>query len=464
VSLRLRLTLTYSALVALIIVVFSTVLFISMRQTLGEELDHRLEVRATQVRLVIRPNTTSLTDEDLVTAQLSFAPLALLDTPTVYVQVLGGRGQVLRTSESLRGESMPVDVATAGAALRGQAQFSDVAIEGGQTIRVLSVPVRMDGQVIGALQVGQSLDPLQEAMSDLSTRLQLFGIAGILASGLIGWLVAHRGVRDLIAMSRKAAEITEHRDFGRRLELERSDEIGRLAHTIDGLLSTVDATLRTHREFVSETSHELRNPLLAIRTNLDLLDYVSDPAARAECVTEARQQVERMTRLVQDLLMLAQVDSRQLIDLQPVQLAPLVEQVARRAQLRAVGQEIKVEHVEPIELLGDGGRIEQVLSNLVDNALKHTPPGGTIALQLDRTDQWARLAVIDTGEGIPAEHLPHIFERFYRAVNGTSRVDGSGLGLAIVKHLAEAHGGRVTAESRPGAGSRFTVWLPLPNA
>ena len=224
-SLRLRLALTYSALVALVLVTFGGVLFISMRQALEEEMDHRLEVRATQVRLTIRPGIASLTADDLIDSRLSFAPLALLDTPTVYVQVVGGDGELIQTSESLRGESMPIHDETVRTVLSGRALFSHVEVDAGQTIRMLSVPIRMDGRVIGVLQVGQSLQPLEETLAGLGSRLQLLGVGAILIAGVVGWLVAHRGLRDLIAMSQQAASITTHRDFGRRLRLERRDEV-----------------------------------------------------------------------------------------------------------------------------------------------------------------------------------------------------------------------------------------------
>jgi signal transduction histidine kinase len=195
---------------------------------------------------------------------------------------------------------------------------------------------------------------------------------------------------------------------------------------------------------------------------MELLDRLTDRAARAECRQEARQQVERMSRLVSDLLVLAQVEAGQLVERRPVALRPLVERAARAATARARGQRIALAIDADAELLGDEDRLAQVLDNLVNNALRHTPPGGVVTLRLEAQESCARLIVADTGRGIAAEHLPHVFERFYRADKARARPGGgTGLGLAIVKHLAEAHGGWVTAESVPGQGTRFTVWLPL---
>ena len=465
-SLRLRLTLTYSLLVALILGVFGTVLYATMRQNLEAEMDRRLQVRASQVELTIWPGTRSLTPDDITAAKLDLSPLADLDAPNIYVQVLDRHGQVVATSESLRGAALPIDEPSLAAARAGKRTLSTVVTDDDRTIRILSVPIAVASNVVGVLEVGQSRQSLQETMLGLRTLLLLLGGAALLVSGLVGWLVAHTGLRPLSTISAHAAEIAQRRDFTRRLDLaERRDEVGQLARTIDTLLATVEDTLRTHREFVADTSHELRNPLLAIRTNIELLDRLTDRAERAACRQEAREQVERMSRLVSDLLLLARVESGQLVERRPVALRPLVQDVARVAQGRATGQHLRVEAPVDVELLADEGRLAQVLTNLVDNALRHTPAGGTVTLRLDTQDSWARLAVADTGEGIAPEHLPHVFDRFYRADQARKQPsDGTGLGLAIVKHLAEAHGGWVTAESRPGQGSCFTVWLPRVSA
>jgi two-component system, OmpR family, sensor kinase len=462
VSLRLRLTLTYSVLVALILGIFGAVLYASLRQNLEAEMDRRLQIRASQVELTIWPGTRSLTPDDLTAAKLDLSPLADLDAPNIYVQVLDRGGQVIATSDSLRGAALPVDDDGFAAALAGRRALSDV-VENDRAIRILSVPITVGTNVVGVLEVGQSREPLQDTMRGLRDLLLLLGAGALLIAGLLGWLVAHRGLRALQTISAEAATIAARRDFGRRLHLDcRPDEIGQLARTIDTLLDTVEDTLRTHREFVADTSHELRNPLLAIRTNIELLDRLTDREERAECRREAREQIERMSRLVADLLLLARVEAGELVERRPIQLNALLQRVAGEAAERAIGPRVQLDAPEPIECLGDEGRLIQIVTNLVDNALRHTPPGGTIMLGAHQQDGWARLTVRDTGEGIGSEHLPHVFERFYRADKTRARATGgTGLGLAIVKHLTEAHGGRVTVESAPGQGSCFAVWLPL---
>ncbi len=461
-SLRLRLTITYSLLTALTLAVLSLVLHNEMRSNLEAEMDRRLEVRARQVELTIWPGTVSLRAEDLTSAKLDLAPLTTLEAPNIYVQVLSRDGSIVAASDNLRGTAMPVDEETVARVLAGQRVLDDARVQEGRAVRILSVPIHVDRNVVGVLQVGQSRVPLEETMAGLRTVLQLLGVVALLVSGAAGWVVAHRGLRSLSTIAAQAADITEHRDFGRRLEYAgAADEVGQLAQAIDRLLVTVDDTLRRHREFLADTSHELRNPLLAIRTNLDLLDRIPDPKARAECLQETRQQVERMSRLVTDLLTLAQVEASRVVERRPVALDALVERVASEAQLRADGHRIAVEALEPVQVIGDDERLAQVVRNLVDNALLHTPAGSEITIALDRDGGWAQLSVSDTGEGIPPEHLGRVFERFYRAGRRPSQGGGTGLGLAIVKHLAEAHGGSVSVESKVGRGSRFTVRLPV---
>jgi two-component system, OmpR family, sensor kinase len=464
VSLRWRLALAFAAIMGATLAIFSVLLYVAMRTALETEMDRRLQVRASLVHLTIWPGTTALTLKDLTSADLDIAPLTALNSPNAYVQVLGTDGHVIAVSGNLHGTSLPINAQSLNAALTGSSIMNDVEVEPGHSVRVLSAPIRFDDRIVGVLQVGQSRLPLQETMNGLAHLLQTLGLLAALLAGTVGWLIARRGLRDLGAISTQAAIISATRDFRQRLWLGRSgDEVAQLASTIDELLTTIDDTLRVHREFASDASHELRNPLLALQTNLELLEEENDPSARAECLAEARLQVRRMSRLVSDLLVLAQREAGLVVERQPTALRPLITRIAREAERRANGQQIRLARLDPMTVWGDEDRLAQVLTNLMDNAIKHTPPGGTIELEGRQVESYVELSVSDNGEGIASEHLPHLFDRFYRAVSDPSGPDkGTGLGLAIVKHLTEAHGGQVTVVSEIGKGSRFTVLLPLP--
>jgi two-component system sensor histidine kinase MprB len=299
-------------------------------------------------------------------------------------------------------------------------------------------------------------------MAALRNQLLILGATALVVAGLVGWIVARQGLRPLSIIAAKAADVATARDFSRRLGQQGiNDEVGRLSRTIDQLLATVEDTLKTHRDFVADTSHELRNPLLAIRTNLDLVSRVATREERQECVQEARQEVERMSRLVSDLLILAQVEARLVVERQPVQLVDVVSQVVREAEQQARGQRLRITRSDPVQVVGDAGRLVQVLRNLLDNALRYTPPEGEIRVSLRHEGDGGILTVEDTGEGIRPQDLGRVFERsFRRRPAGGASSESYGLGLTIVKHLVEAHGGTVEVSSVLGAGSRFTVWLP----
>jgi signal transduction histidine kinase len=458
-SLRLRLILTYCGCIALLMLVFGGILYTTMQHSLQAEMDRRLRVRASEVELTIWPGSTTLTPQAISAANLNLAPLDELNAPGLYVQILDAGGNVVAASSTVLTGALLAPAAGVDAALHGDVWLGTAGPGGGRSLRLLMQPIRSGSTAIGVLEVGQSRQPLLQTLTDLRTLLLVVGSVALAGGALACWLITQRGLRRLTMVSAAAAEIAAQRDFTRRLPAgDYRDEVGQLSRTINDLLATVDQLLRRHREFLADTSHELRNPLLAVRTDLDLLNRIDDPEARQDCLDEARQQVERMSRLVADLLLLARTESGQVIEQRPVDLAALLRRVTADASGYAAERTVTLGALTQTTVQGDEGRLYQVLTNLVQNAAQHTGRGGRIALSLAHESGWAAITVADDGEGILPEHLPRIFERFYRADPHGGH--GSGLGLAIVKHLVEAHGGHITVESTVGAGSRFTVWLP----
>ena len=460
---RLRLSLTCSLVVAVVVAVLGAVLYLTMQSTLRGEMDRRLQVRAGEVQYALWPGGDSTELGTTGTAKLDLSLLSGIDPPAaMYVQVLAPSGTVQATSDNLQGRTLPFRRGDFVAALAGRLAFSDLTLASGRTIRVLSVPLGPRGHVTGVLQVSQPRDVLEEAMAGLRRLLVIIGSGATVLAGIIGWIVSYRGLRPLSLISQQAADIAAKKDFSWRLPLgPRRDEIGELARAFDGLLATVDETLQAHRDFVADTSHELRNPLLAIHTNAALINRVSQ-RERDECVQEILEQVERMRRLVSDLLLLAQVERGLVLELRPVDVLEVVERAVHEVSHRARGHKIRVWHQEALTITADGDRLGQILANLLDNAVKHTPPEGTITVRTQRAAEGVQIEVEDTGEGIAPEHLPRIFERTFH-VNPSCAPGPTasyGLGLAIVKYLTEGHGGRVTVQSELGQGTCFTVWLP----
>ena len=238
---------------------------------------------------------------------------------------------------------------------------------------------------------------------------------------------------------------------------------GRLAGTFNEMLASLDQAYATQQRFVADASHELRAPLTLIQANLELARRPGiDPAAQATAVTEAHAEAARLARLVADLLALARADAGMPIHRKPVELDRLLMDVLGETRRAVGGHRLAVDQLEPTTVSGDPDRLRQLLVNLLDNAVKYTPAGGRIGLRLARDGATAVLAVSDTGAGIPPEHLPHVFERFYRADAGRSRdPGGTGLGLPIARWIAEQHAGSIELTSHPGEGTTAVVRLPI---
>jgi heavy metal sensor kinase len=294
-----------------------------------------------------------------------------------------------------------------------------------------------------------------------------FGALGALfvTSLGIGWVISGRVLAPIDDIARVADEI-QATDLSRRIDLEGpDDELKRLADIFDRMLERLDDAFSMQRRFVADASHELRNPLAVIRTNVDVA--LSNPQATPEELRNAAQVVrratDRMSRMVDDLLALARLDDpslrRESVDLVTIALE-VAEENGELA--RSADTSIDVSGaVGTTAVKGDGDALKRAVSNLVDNALRFAPPGSAVVLEAGRVEGWVFVAVTDDGPGIPSEEHERVFERFYRTDRSrASSSGGSGLGLAIVRQIARGHGGSATVFSAPGAGATFVMWLP----
>ncbi len=279
-------------------------------------------------------------------------------------------------------------------------------------------------------------------------------------------MLSSRALHPIDQITLTAQGIVLAEDLGQRVPVPRhQDELYRLTVTINELLARVEALFTTQRRFVADVSHELRTPLAAMQGNLEVLDRggLKNPELAAEAVTDMRRETGRLIRMTNDLLLLAQSDSRVEIRNEPVELDTLILEVFRELRPLAEGVQLRIGAEDQVTVLGDRDRLKQALLNLGINALQYTPPEGFVTLGLEQQDGYALLTVSDTGVGIGEDDLPHVFDRFYRADRSRSRHSGgAGLGLSIVKRVAEAHGGHATVASIPGRGSTFAIWLALP--
>jgi signal transduction histidine kinase len=275
-------------------------------------------------------------------------------------------------------------------------------------------------------------------------------------------LVMDPRLRALSRLTQLTADIVATENYRKRVELpKRRDDIHQLSATINDLIRAVQRTLDQQRQFLAFTSHELRSPLTVILANLDLLRRDLSAEERALSVSDAMEEAGRMRHMVNDLLLLAEKDSSRVIERAPMRLDSLIEETVAVIIRQDETHRMRVEVDAPLVVQGDPERLTQIVRNLVENALTHTPAGTEVEVRLDQVDDSARITVSDNGPGIAPEHLPHLWDRFYRVDSARSRVESStGLGLPIVQYIAEAHGGSVTVTSAPGQGTTFTVLLP----
>jgi signal transduction histidine kinase len=337
--------------------------------------------------------------------------------------------------------------------------------------RSVTVPIQQGTQVLGYVELNHAFDLTGESLRPIRQAFVTAGIGVGLLAILVG-LVVGQGLTSPIRTLGTAARRMSGGDLSARAHVRGNDEIGELAVQFNEMaaqLQTSFAELAAERDalrsFIADASHELRTPITALKTFVELLQgpAANDPRAQAEFLAESQIQLERLNWITANLLDLSRLDAH-LVDLNMDDhvAADLIH--AAVSPFRTAFQERQIAlHLElgeeTVPIHCDRSRIELVLTNLIDNALKYTPNGGAVTIGAAVTETETHLWVADTGDGIAPEDLPHIFERFYRGRGSASQIEGSGLGLAIVESVINAHGGRITVESAPGEGSRFEVWM-----
>jgi len=334
---------------------------------------------------------------------------------------------------------------------------------------IYSQPVWKQGQAEGIVQVARSLIEYDQSLETLRNILASGSLVATLTTVGLGWVLAGAALRPINKITQTAEAIGAERDFDHRVNYTGpNDEVGRLSTTFNAMLTELQSAYRqleqalhAQRRFVADASHELRTPLTTIRGNLGLLERKPPITAedRLAVVADTIEECDRLIRLISKLLVLARADSGLVLRQEAVPIKPFVDDLCRQARLLTSGKTIRCDNVLDVAALGDRDALKQVLLILLDNALKYTPPHGAVTIATALVGQQIAVRIHDTGPGIPAAALPHIFERFYR-VEAARTSAGAGLGLAIAKELTEAQGGRIVVESREGQGSTFTVTLP----
>ena len=450
-SLRLRLALWYLLVLGLVLIVFSTIIYVHEGSSLFDSVDMTLSSRAETVASQVR------VDPDGVRYQNADAPAAEAETAVYLFHANGRLAETVSGATKLPWQRKPVL-----AALGGHDNYTTV-----DRLRVYSAGLRDDaGHVVGAVQIVHSLRGIDAHLNRLLLLLALATPALLTGAAFGGSLLASHALGPLERITRIAQEIKAGHLDERLGMVARDDEIGRLASTFDDMLDRLEHAFTQQRQFVADASHELRTPLTILRGDLDVLLRRPRSAAEYEETFQGiNEEVTRLSAMVEALLMLARADSGQAeIARETLYLDAIIEDAIGGISRVAAARSITVDSVLPpdVTIVGDPTWLHQLMLNLLSNAIKYTPADGKVRVILTTEGPWARVDVADTGCGIAEQDLPRVFNRFFRTDEARTRTEGgTGLGLAIARWCAEIHGGRLTVVSQVGQGSVFTVRLPL---
>jgi signal transduction histidine kinase len=492
-SLRLRLLLWYGSLFAIALGFFASLFLFLTTDAINQSVNSALHTEARVAMVDVQDDLSSTPPYWPVT--LTMRVVDTYRDPGVVVEVLDAKGQVRYLSANAA--SLPLDNDTIHTVLTGQPSVVyDTSVDN-QHIRVEALPIRApaNGPIIGILLVAKSLSDVDSTLL-LRALLLASGVATLIGTLILSWLIASRVLRPLSELSATARSIALSTARGTRIgnlswrvrRPEGRDELAQVVETFNEMLASLESATQAQRRFVADASHELRAPLTTIQGNLAFLQRHLEELPQEErrtMLADAHGETLRLAELVEELLLLARADasldttgeeydmegganggthSESLVELDRTVLQ-LVRQLRRRLSIEGSKLNLEVGHIEPVRVRGDEENLRRVMLILLDNAIKYTPiddkeRASRVVVSLEQVKTQAVLRVHDTGIGIDPEDLPHLFERFYRADRARSR-QGTGLGLSIAYTIVEQLGGQITAESIPGLGSTFSVCLPL---
>src|SRR5436309_3902188 len=494
-SIRGRLTVWYATALILSIAVFAVVLYFARRSATYQDLDRPIQSEADLTAGILAESYHArgvLVEKDTAGRPVLVQEVAaVLEVVPDYLLVTSRDGRLLFASPDARALTFaefeqlnaitrppprpppppppppaPPPVAEASAShLPGRFRIEP----NGPTLHYVVRAVPDAGEQFGAIFAGANTRSAELRLEQLLTTILIAFVVGVIPAILVGRWIAERALEPVDRMITEVREITDGRSLHRRLPVPLAqDELARLAATLNQMMTRLERSFAALRRFTADASHELKTPLTVVRAGVERAITRPDTAPETlAALEETLQEVNRMTELLDSLLTLARADEgRAELHREPVDLRQILEEAGETGELLAehagVGIDIRLP-AEPVVVSVDRSRVRQLALNLIENAVKYTPRGGQVSVELGANDGRAVFSVADTGIGIAPGDLPHVFDRFWRADSARTRTSeraGTGLGLAICKWIAEAHGGRIEVQSRAGRGTTFTVGLP----
>lgn len=477
-SIRLRLTFWYSTILAATLLIFGTAVYFTSSYVMLSDHRTKLKLLAEDIRSRMKVMSYTLGGS----AVIYIPPVNEVQYAGFFIQVLDQDGTVVGSSHQF---SIPLSFSKESMKVPNFSTVHYTVHDEEYSFLVYNTPIMIDANhFAGFLQVAVVINNVERTLTTLQYVLLVLALMTVLLAATLGWLLARKALKPIDNVIIAASQIEKGADLGLRIEYRGpKDEIGRLTDTINSMLgriqlaySELEESNRAQRRFVSDASHELRTPLTTIRGNVDLLEKMwrspengaalSEPE-KMEISKEALQDISgeaaRMSRLVNDLLSLARADAGYVMDKAPTPVKPILEEVARKAQLLPKAAEWQVgdfQSLEGVLVNGNKDYLQQLLFIFIENAFKYTR-AGYVRMDAEQRGTEVLIKIADTGIGMDKEDVPHIFERFYRADPSRGKTSGTGLGLSIAKWIIDEHGGSIEVTTRKDAGTAFIIRLPV---
>jgi len=461
-SIRSRLTAWYVALLAIILILFSILLNYFLAKRLYESVDNSLKVSATVVA-----TSATMNNSPLPGLNQFFDQFMRGGNLNKFYQIYDGSGNVGRRSGNVNASQFPLSQAAYNDALNGKNSYETFKLEGKYPIRIITMPVIQDDNLVNLVQVGTSLEAVQETLRNLQIFLFTAVPSVLIFAALFARFMARRALKPISRIIAIARDIGQGQELSKRIPvLKIKDELGQLALTFNEMMNRLENSFKQIRQFSSDASHELRTPLTVLKGQNELiLGKPRKLEEYQEVISSNLEEINYMSKVLEDLFVLSKSDENQVnLDCKQFNLKPFVEEVCKHAEVLAEEKNIKIiiTYLEAVEIKGDEVRLRQMVWNVLQNGIKYTQTGGELKVSLRNDREFALITIQDTGIGIPEEDLAFIFNRFYRVDKARSRDEGgSGLGLSICRQIAEAHKGNIEVESKLGVGTRFKIRLPL---
>jgi two-component system, OmpR family, sensor kinase len=450
-SLRLRLTLLYTLILGGVLLLFGALVYGLVSVVLLDQADFKLAQYSSELIPLLRVDSNNQFDTRGI--------MSYKTTESLYIQVWNNNKKLVLSHPF--GEQPALDES---GFQNAEPEFNSVISKTSHT-RVLSIPLISAHGRVGLLELGSDLSLLDITQRTLVGVLIALTVLAMVVTGLVISLVNAAALAPLAAVTEVATQITRADDLSRRIPQSgaHDDEVGRLVVAFNETLARLEKLFNAQRRFLADVSHELRTPLTVIKGNVGLMRKIGE--ADEESLVGIETEVDRLSRLVGDLLLLAQAESGKIpLYKAPVELDTVVLEVFQQMRMLAGDRvQVKLADIDQIQVTGDRDRLKQVFLNLIGNAVQYTPAGGQVTLAMRKVGEQVQVSINDTGPGIPAQDLPYIFERFYRAEKSRKRSasSGFGLGLSIAYWIVRSHSGSIEVTSQEGKGSTFCVWLPL---